>query len=66
MKKDGTTGYFWLTIDGLEAGKEYAFQYGVKIGTKVIQISDAYTEKVLDPKDDKYIDADIYPNLTYP
>lgn len=66
MKKDGTTGYFWLTIDGLEAGKEYAFQYGVKIGTKVIQISDAYTEKVLDPWNDKYIDNDIYPNLTYP
>lgn len=66
MKKDGTTGYFWLTIDGLEAGKEYAFQYGVKIGSKVIQISDAYTTKVLDPWNDKYISSDIYPNLTYP
>ena len=66
LKKDGTTGYFWLTINGLEAGKEYAFQYGVKIGSKVVQISDAYTEKILDPWNDKYISNDTYPNLTYP
>ena len=27
MKKDGTTGYWWTELTGLQAGKEYAFQY---------------------------------------
>lgn len=60
------SGYWWITIDGLTPGKEYAFQYGVKIGSTITQISDAYTEKVLDPWNDKYISTDIYPGLTYP
>ncbi|MFI3296398.1 MAG: alpha-amylase family glycosyl hydrolase [bacterium] len=67
MKKDGTTGHFWLTINGLEAGKEYAFQYAVKRadGT-IVQIGDAFAEKVLHP-DDVYISDEIYPNLmSYP
>ncbi len=64
MKKDATNpGYFWLTIDGLEPGVEYAFQYAVKIGGKLIKISDAYTEKVLDPWNDQYISEEVYPNL---
>ena len=36
----------WITLAGLDAGKEYAFQYYV--GTKegeVIHLADAYTEK---------------------
>ena len=64
MKKDATNpGYFWLTIDGLEPGVEYAFQYAVKIGDKLVKISDAYTEKVLDPWNDQYISEEVYPNL---
>ena len=42
----------WLTVDGLDPNKEYAFQYLVD-GT--IRIADPYTEKVLDPCCDKYI-----------
>ncbi len=67
MKKDGETGYFWLDITGLEAGKEYIFQYAIKRpdGT-MVQISDAFTQKVVDPND-HYISEDIYPNqLAYP
>ena len=67
MKKDGETGYFWLDITGLEAGKEYVFQYAIKRpdGT-MVQISDAFTQKVVDPND-HYISEDIYPNqLAYP
>lgn len=64
MKKDATNpGYFWLTIDGLEPGVEYAFQYAVKIGNKLVKISDAYTEKVLDPWNDPYISEEVYPGL---
>ena len=67
MKKDDETGYFWLDITGLEPGKEYVFQYAVKRadGT-MVQISDAYTHKTVDPND-HYISEDIYPNqLVYP
>jgi glycosidase len=51
---------YWLTIDNLEDGKEYAFQYVVD-AEKVL--ADPYTEKVLDPWNDPYIPEEIYPNL---
>ncbi len=55
---------FWLRITGLTAGTEYAYQYLVD-GT--LHIADYYTEKVLDPNNDKYIPATTYPNLkAYP
>jgi len=59
---DGTR--WWIQIDGLDASKEYAYQYQVD-GT--LKVADPYTEKVLDPDNDKYIGADVYPNLkAYP
>ncbi len=58
MKRDGD--YFWLQLDNLTSGKEYAFQYLVD-GT--LKIADPYTDKILDPWNDKYIDAAAYPNL---
>ena len=62
MKKDGDI--FWITIDNLTAGEEYAYQYVVD-GS--ITIADPYTEKVLDPWNDQYISESIYPNIkTYP
>ncbi|MBL7966183.1 MAG: T9SS type A sorting domain-containing protein [Prolixibacteraceae bacterium] len=62
MKKDGS--YFWLNIDNLIAKKEYAFQYFID---GKLKIADAYSDKVLDPYDDKYISSTIYPNLmAYP
>jgi len=51
---------YWLTIDNLEEGKEYAFQYVVD-AEKII--ADPYTEKVLDPWNDQHIPAEVYPNL---
>lgn len=55
---------FWLRITGLTPGTEYAYQYLVD-GT--LHIADYYTEKVLDPNNDKYIPATTYPNLkAYP
>ncbi|MCK5136819.1 MAG: T9SS type A sorting domain-containing protein [Bacteroidales bacterium] len=50
---------FWITIDSLEAGKEYIFQYLVD-GS--IRIGDPYAEKVSDPQD-KYISENTYPGL---
>ncbi len=50
---------FWITLDMLEAGKEYIFQYLVD-GS--IRISDPYCEKVSDPND-KYIGESTYPGL---
>lgn len=58
MKKDGD--YFWLKIQNLTPKKEYAFQYLIDGKLKV---ADIYTEKVLDPYDDKFISSTIYPNL---
>ena len=53
--------YWWIEIDGLEPGKEYAFQYLVD---ESIRIADPYSEKVLHP-DDAWIneDAEAYPGL---
>jgi 1,4-alpha-glucan branching enzyme len=62
MKRDGD--YFWLKVDKLTPGKEYAFQYLVD-GT--LKIADPYTDKILDPWNDKYITSATYPNLlAYP
>lgn len=67
MKKDGETGYFWLDITGLEPNKEYVFQYAIqRPDGSMVQVSDAYTHKTVDPND-HYIPEDIYPNkLAYP
>ncbi len=51
--------YFWITLDDLIPGEEYAFQYFVD---GEIRIADPYTEKTLDPNDRSIAD-DTYPNL---
>jgi len=64
LKKDGD--YWWITLTGLTPGKLYGFQYLVD-GT--LKVSDPYTQMVLDPWNDKYINQyyTIYPNLpSYP
>lgn len=55
---------WWIQVDNLDPNTEYAYQYYVD---KSLKIGDPYCEKVLDPDNDKYIDASIYPNLkAYP
>ncbi len=61
MTPDTEEGYFWYNVTGLTPKKEYAYQYDVQIGNNAIRVSDAYSPKILDPYDDKYI-----PNYTYP
>lgn len=69
MYRDNAAGCWWITINELDPTKEYRFQY--YIGTKAegpMRIADPYTEKVLDPHNDKYIPASTYPSAerTYP
>ena len=55
---------FWITLDIFEPGLEYGFQYLVDGN---IRIADPYVEKILDPFDDRFIPATVYPNLkAYP
>jgi glycosidase len=51
---------FWLQIDGLVAGQEYAFQYLID---GQIRLADPYADKILDPNNDPYIDEETYPGL---
>ncbi|WP_430411280.1 alpha-amylase family glycosyl hydrolase [Kordia sp.] len=73
MKKDGTTGKFWLEINGLTAGQNYSYQYWVVDETPIanspslVKTADPYSTLVLSPFDDPFIPASTYPNLpTYP
>jgi hypothetical protein len=61
MKRDGF--YFWLTINDLEPGKEYRFQYAIERADGVKkQISDIYSEKVIHP-DDRWEPKSVDPTL---
>ncbi len=58
MAKDNER--FWITLEDLVPGKEYAFQYLVD---GEITIADPYSEKILDPWSDQWISPDTYPDL---
>lgn len=66
--RDEAAGCWWISLTGLDATKEYAFQY--YIGTKnaeTIRLADPYSRKILDPQNDPSISAITYPdNKTYP
>ncbi|GHA55278.1 alpha-amylase family glycosyl hydrolase [Pontibacter akesuensis] len=51
---------YWLRLTGLPAGREVAYQYLVD---GAIAVADPYTEKILDPANDKFLTAANYPNL---
>jgi pullulanase/glycogen debranching enzyme len=67
MKKDGTTGKFWLTLTGLNPGQVYTYQYWVVDQTPVanspalVKTADPFSTLVLSPYDDPYITT--YPNM---
>ncbi len=69
MYRDSHSGYWWITISGLDASTEYAFQYYLanEDGSSV-RIADPYARKILDPDNDKYIPASTYPasEMVYP
>lgn len=62
MFRDDASGCWWITLTGLDATKEYAFQYYA--GTQkegAVRLADAYCEKILDPDNDPYIPSSTYP-----
>jgi len=64
MKRDPNGEDWWLSIDSLNPGDYYAFQYWVD---GELKIADPYSELILDPWSDDFIDANTWPNLpTYP
>jgi glycosidase len=68
MKKtpdsDAANARWWVQIDNLTPGQEYAYQYEVN---GVLRVADPYAEKVLDPSNDRFIPAVTYPSLkAYP
>jgi len=60
MKRTADGERYWITIDGLEAGKEYRFQYLIDSS---LYIADPYSTKILDEWNDGYITSDTYPGL---
>jgi len=60
MNKTPDGNYWWIQLNGLTPGTEYAFQYLVDGSLK---IADPYTEKILDPSNDGAITNDVYPGL---
>ena len=66
MYRDEAAGCWWITLTGLDATREYAFQYYV--GTAEggpLYVADPYTERILDPNNDKYISG-YDGSLSYP
>lgn len=63
MNKTPDGNLWWVQLNGLTPGQEYAYQYLVD-GT--LRVADPYTEKVLDPNNDRFIPAVTYPGLRYP
>ncbi|HTR31897.1 MAG TPA: alpha-amylase family glycosyl hydrolase [Puia sp.] len=64
MNETPDSNYFWLRINGLDSGTEYAYQYVID---DTLQLADYNTEKVLDKNVDPGIPASTYPNLkTFP
>lgn len=51
---------WWITLSGLEPGREYGFQYLVD---GELRVADPFSSKVLDPNFDRSISNSTYPNL---
>lgn len=52
--------YFWTEVEGLEPGREYTYYYIVD-GTTAV--ADPYARLILDPDNDRYIPAEVYPQI---
>jgi len=60
MKRSPDGNWYWMAVTGLDPAREYAFQYLID---ESLHIPDPYSNKVLDPWNDKFIDAATYPDL---
>ncbi|TMM31522.1 T9SS type A sorting domain-containing protein [Polaribacter aestuariivivens] len=73
MKRDPSTGKYWLEINGLTSGKIETYQYWVFDKTpianspSIVKTADPYSTLVLSPFDDPGISSNSYPNIpSYP
>lgn len=73
MKKDPSSGKFWLEITGLVSGENNTYQYWVVDSTPLanspamVKTADPYSTLVLSPYDDPSIPVSKYPNMpAYP
>jgi 1,4-alpha-glucan branching enzyme len=73
MKKDPTSGKFWLELTGLVSGVNNTYQYWVVDATPLanspamVKTADPYSTLVLSPYDDSGIPVASYPNMpAYP
>ena len=69
MKKEHSTGKFWLELTGLTPGADNTYQYWVVDQTPIvnspslIRAADPYSTLVLSPYDDPWIPNNTFPNL---
>lgn len=69
MKKDPSSGKYWLELTGLVSGTNYSYQYWVVDQTPIanspalVKVADPCSTTVLSPFDDPYIPSTTYPNL---
>lgn len=64
--QDGADGfrYFFTTVKGIRPGENFTYYYIVDGCT---QVGDPYAHLIIDDRDDKYIPADVYPDIpAYP
>lgn len=68
MFRDDASGSWWITVSGLDPAKEYRYQYHVgDFDGMSIRMGDAFSTKILDPDNDKYISSSVYDEeMTYP
>ncbi|MCK8479360.1 alpha-amylase family glycosyl hydrolase [Psychroserpens algicola] len=73
MKRDPSTGKYWIEISGLTSGQIETYQYWVfdtnpiANSPTLVKTADPYSTLVLSPFDDPFIPANTYPNLpAYP
>ena len=57
---DAASGRWWVQVDGLTPGQEYAYQFLVD---GKLRVADPYCAEILDPDNDRNIPAATYPNL---
>ncbi|RYZ36006.1 MAG: alpha-amylase, partial [Sphingobacteriales bacterium] len=69
MRKDPSSGKFWLDLTGLTAGQNAYYQYWVVDTTPftnsptLVKTADPYSTLVVNSYDDPYIPAASYPNM---
>lgn len=73
MKRDPSTGKYWLELTGLTPGQIETYQYWVfdtnpiANSPALVKTADPFSTLVLSPFDDPFIPANTYPNLpAYP